>query len=57
MRPHAIENASALLILIESVVKETAQKAAALRDSKTDRAFDVIVLVGQKRFHAGMFHE
>ena len=47
--PYAVENARVLLILVETVVQETSEEAAALRNSKADRALNVIVLVRQQR--------
>ena len=48
VRHHAVEDAAALFIAIETVIKERAQETSALGDAEAVGAFDVVVLVAEQ---------
>ena len=49
VRQHAVKDAPVLLVAIESVIEEGAQKAGALRDAEAETRFDQPICVPQQR--------
>src|SRR5260370_563527 len=54
VRPYTVEDAAALLVLVETVIEKSAEESAALRNAEAQSALDV---AAQRGFHASIFQK